>query len=154
MAVIFYIFLILGLHNENLPYLADENYNYEIKYSFKKRPAPDPNTYDVSNSLPDYSSTPLPYVEMIITCVFDDNMPFKYHVDDNKNGTIRRKKFKSNKEVIELDFGYADDIKDRTGPHKFEVIFIDEDKNPQSRIEIEFNEEGDMFINGEKRGKI
>jgi len=146
--------MFLGVNDEVLPYLGEENYKYEIKYSFKKKPVPDPNTYDVSNSIPDYDSSPLPYVEIIITCDFDTNRPYKYHIDDNKNGTIKRRKLKSNEEVIELDLGYASDIKDRTGPHKFEIIFLDDDKNPKSRIEISFNEEGDMFVNGEMRGKI
>lgn len=144
----------LNLNEVEVPYLEQEMYSYELTYSFKKRPAPDPNTYNVGGGTLKYDASPLPYLEAKITCSFDKNRPFKYQVQDNTNGTIKQKRLKDDKEVIELDFGFNDDIKDRVGPYQFTVLFLNDDKEPISRIVFEFTEDGDMLVNGEVRGKI
>ena len=72
-----------------------------------------------------------------------------------KNGreTLMSRKFDPNL-VIKLDLGFTDDIKDQVTPHHYLVTFLSKDKEPLSRIEIVFEEDGTYIVNGEKRGKI
>jgi hypothetical protein len=56
--------------------------------------------------------------------------------------------------IIKLEVGFTDDIKDQIKGYRHEIQFLSADKSIQSRILIEFDKEGNYFVNGEKRGRV
>jgi hypothetical protein len=56
--------------------------------------------------------------------------------------------------VLKLDVGFTDDIKDQIKGYKHEIQFLAADKTILNRILIEFDKDGNYFVNGEKRGRV
>jgi len=55
---------------------------------------------------------------------------------------------------VRIDIGFIADIKDKIIPNKYNVFFLNADKEVISQVIIFFDEDGYYFVNGEKRGKI
>jgi hypothetical protein len=74
-------------------------------------------------------------------------------VTENGGKNVFNKKFDPST-IIKLELGFTDDIKDRVGAYEYTVVFLDEDKDPVSRIVIYFEKDGTYLVNGQNRGKI
>lgn len=143
------------LQSGEVPFLNDENFEYELDYSFKARPAPERDKLDMhSGEIVLHDLTPLPYVKMTFKLLVRDDDYFRYRVVNDDGILLKSRKIKDDVTVLDIDMGYSDDIKDRVSTHIFQVLLTGKDKTIKSRIKVYFDEDGTMFINEIKRGKI
>ncbi|QSE96537.1 hypothetical protein [Fulvivirga lutea] len=138
-----------------IPYLSDERFNYELIYTFEKRPQPPQDQFDEDLNRSTYSPSPLPYVKIKLFLMLQESEGiFRYRVENNKGDILRNRKVKDLTEDFIIDMGFADDIKDRTGAHEFLIFLLDDDKKEVAKLIFFFSEKGNLFINGQERGKI
>ncbi|HNP19724.1 MAG TPA: hypothetical protein PKL31_14900 [Fulvivirga sp.] len=135
-----------------VPYLSLDSFEYVLDYSFKNKPIPEKNTVYLERE-PVHKLHPLPYVKMTFSIDGNKYNYFRYKIIDNFQNKVKSSKIKGLEE-INLDLGFAADIKDRITAYSYSIIFYDESKTPQSKIVINFSEDGDMFINENLLGKI
>ncbi len=136
----------------NVPFLSDDDFDFELDYQFKTKPS---NMKDVAFSERELTTTTdnLPYVKMKIMLKNTSEDHYRYKVIDNKSKTMLNRKIKGDDEFV-IDMGFSDDIKDRVHAHQFSVIIYNKNKDPLSKIVIEFGTNGDMLINQNLMGKI
>ena len=154
MIIALLISLIVVLQPADVPFLPADQFSYELDYSFKSKPAPSKDHVELGTYQTRHDATPLPYVKMTFEVILDVNDYAKYKLADNKSTSAKTKKIKSAKEIINLDLGYAEDIKERVQADTYYIYFIGHDKEVKHRIAIAFDKDGNMLINNEKRGKI
>jgi hypothetical protein len=77
----------------------------------------------------------------------------KLRITDNLGSVVLNKKIKQN-DVIVINMGFTDDMKDRVTAHEYTVRFLDDDKKELSRILITVSADGSFLVNNEKRGKF
>ncbi|MEQ8245670.1 hypothetical protein [Fulvivirga sp.] len=142
----------LNSQEANVPFLSPDDFDFELDYNFKTKPY---NVKDVAYSERELNNSTenLPYVKMKIILKNTSEDQFRYKVHTNKSDIILNRKIKGNDDFV-IDMGFADDIKDRVHAHQFSVIIYNKDKDPLSKIVIEFSVNGDMFINEKLMGKI
>jgi len=136
----------------NVPYLSSDDFDFELDYNFKTKPS---NMKDVAYSQKDLnpSTDNLPYVKMKILLKNTSSDHYRYKVITNKRETKVNRKVKGNDDFV-IEMGFSDDIKDRVHAHQFSVFIYNKNKDPLSKIVIEFSANGDMFINEKLMGKI
>lgn len=155
--IVFITCLSLNLHQDlEIPYLGEQYFSYELDYSFKKRQ--DISTSEKNNLITKRLNkgveSPLPYVKVIVILKDLESDIFRYKVSNNFNRSLSTKRIKELPTEVDIDMGFGEDIKDRTGPHQFILTLIDDNKNIDSRVVFEFDEEGNMMVNGVLSGKI
>lgn len=157
-----YCFLILSIFTfegivaqDSLPYENKENYKFELDYNFKSRPIESVNDVQVgySRKPAGSSSTLLPYVKVFLTF---NNLPkdrYKVKIVNNLGNRVYSKKLKPDQKVV-LDMGYANDIKDGIGPHRYDIYFENKEKEKLSKIVIDIDSDGHLKVNDQLYGKI
>lgn len=141
---------------ESVPLKATDEYTCKLNMSFKNKGS-DPNkVINLNETAAErdkrLSTTPLPYLKINLNLIKLQPDEFRLQVL-TEEGTFKNKKIAEG-EVVELDLGYTDDIKDGISPKQYRILLLSKDKKPVSRIDIRFEESGDFFVNGEKRGRI
>lgn len=143
-------------YQETIPFKAAEEYACKLNMSFKTRTADPTEVVNYSETVGErekrMSTTPLPYLKINLSLLKLQANEVRLKVL-TKEGVLKNKKITEG-EVVELDLGYTDDIKDGISPREYQIILLSKDKKPVSRIDILFEESGDFFVNGEKRGRI
>lgn len=141
---------------DSIPVKASETYACKLNMSFKTKSGDPTQVVNFSETVGEkekrMSTTPLPYLKINLHLLKLQPDEFRLQVL-TKEGVFKNKKI-SEGEVVELDLGYTDDIKDGISPREYQLLFLTKDKKPISRIDIRFEESGDFFVNGEKRGRI
>jgi hypothetical protein len=77
----------------------------------------------------------------------------KVRITDNLGKVVSTRKIKQ-EDIIFINMGFTDDMKDRVTAHEYSVHFLDDDKKELSRILITVLADGSFFVNNEKRGKF
>ena len=99
------------------------------------------------------NSSPLPYLilnlHMIRLTAQEKRMKA---VKGSRDSFINRKVKPGDQ--IKIEIGFVDDLKDRTIEFEYEIVFLSEKRDPQSRIHLFVDEDGTFKINGEVRGKF
>jgi hypothetical protein len=98
-------------------------------------------------------STPLPYLKLFVKIKRVEPEEIKLKVIRDDKNTMVSKKAEQNME-FKLELGFTDDIKDRVSGYKHVIQFLSAKKDVLSRIVIEFDKDGNYFVNGEKRGRV
>lgn len=141
---------------ETIPLKAAEEYACKLNLSFKSRNGEAGQVVNFTETVAErekrMSTTPLPYLKINLNLIKLQAEEIRLQVL-TKNGIFKNKKVTEG-EVVELDLGYTDDIKDGISPREYQILLLSKDKRPISRIDIRFEESGDFFVNGEKRGRI
>lgn len=143
---------------EDAPFKAKEDFEIKFDLSFKQRSHSDDNkTVHLNETRADHekrtSATPLPYLKLMVKVIRVSADEVKLKVIKDDANAVLSKKVESGME-FKLELGYTDDIKDRISGYKHVIQFLSSDKRILSRILIEFDDEGNYFVNGEKRGKV
>ena len=142
---------------EQIPYKPTEEFDLKLNFEFKDRGAgrnPDKIDMDVSHrEAQKNKSGLLPYLYINVKVLTQQANEVRVKVIENGNKTVLSKKFDA-ATVLKLDLGFTDDIKDRVGSYEYTVIFLNEDKDPVSRIVVYFEKDGTYMVNGQNRGKI
>jgi hypothetical protein len=152
------LFAFLGFIQEEVPFKAKEDFEIKFDLAFKQRShTTDNKTIHLNETHAEQekrtSSTPLPYLKLMVKIISVPSEEVKLKViKDNKNSILSKKTEAGMEFKIEL--GFTDDIKDKISGYKHEIQFLSSDKKVLSRILIEFDAEGNYFVNGEKRGKV
>lgn len=96
---------------------------------------------------------PTPYLVLSVSIdkVNDNETRLKVFQADEK--MVYSKKLKQEVK-FSLDAGYTDDLVDQLPGHLHVISFYDDKRNEVSRIVINFDKDGNYFVNGKQRGKI
>lgn len=151
------ITLILFSQDE-VPYKAKEDFEIKFELEFKQRIHTDAGrTVHLDESRSDYekrtSATVLPYLKLSVKILNVNASEAKLKVTMDDHELVYSKKVTAGME-FKLEPGFTDDVKDRVSGYKHVIQFYSSDKKVVSRIVIEFDEDGNYFVNGEKRGKV
>jgi hypothetical protein len=151
--ILVYIIFSLLLFQDQTRYKSNDEFELKLDLQFKKRPGPDMNKVDLEKRTLPTAGMNAPYLYIDLRVLKPVAEESRVKVLKNGRETLMSRKFDPNL-VIKLDLGFTDDIKDQVTPHHYLVTFLSKDKEPLSRIEIVFEEDGTYIVNGEKRGKI
>lgn len=150
------IALSLLLQNE-APFKPKEDFEIKFNLAFKQRNASDDKSVYMSETRAERDKrtniTPLPYLNLDVKILKAGPEEVKLKVIKDNNQSVFSKKVEAGME-FELELGFTDDIKDKISGFKHVIQFLSSDKKVLSLIVIEFDEEGNYMVNGEKRGKI
>lgn len=154
-------FVFIGLLffvQESIPYKSNEDFEIKFLMSFKQRPHEDEIKILRLNETTDEqakrtNTDPLPYLvlKVKILKVQPEEVRIRIIKDDKSTGI--NKKISGFMEFT-LDLGFTDDIKDKVNGYKHIIEFLSADKDRLSKIVIEFDDDGNYLVNGEKRGRI
>ncbi len=152
-----FVFTAFFVLQEAVPHKLSDEFEIKIDYKFEERPAVDRTkvVYDVATDKRDRKavSGPLPYLRLSITLLKLSNEEIKIKaVNTNEKVVFNRKATVG--EVINMDIGFIDDVKDREAPHEFIVLLYSKSKKPISRIHLLIMEDGTFMVNDQKRGKF
>lgn len=150
-------FWFISLQQGDTPFKPSDEFEIKMEMSFKQRPPEGVNTVHFTDSKKDEqrrtSTAPLPYLVLHIKILKINEGETKVKVVNEKNLLVLSKKVSEGLE-LNLDIGFTDDVKDGINGYRHEVQFVSSEKKAVSRIIIEFDKEGNYFVNGERRGKV
>ena len=151
-----FLFLFFIHVQEEAPFKPKEDFLIKFDLAFKQRPH-EPKPVHIEETRDEYekrtSSTPLPYLKLLVKIIEVQPEELKVRVIRDDKTNLLTKKTSQGME-FKLDLGYTDDIKDRILGYKHVIQFLSSKKEVLSQIVIEFDKEGNYFVNGEKRGKV
>jgi hypothetical protein len=135
-----------------------EEFAIKFELSVKQRPYSDPTGTvryaETSGEHEKRTSTDLlPYLKLNVKIITVHTNEIKLKVFKDDGSAVFSKKTENGME-FKLDLGFTDDIKDRVTGYKYVIQFYTQEKEEFSKIVIEFDVEGNYFVNGEKRGRI
>lgn len=151
------VIFVTFLSQSEPPFKAKEDFEIKFDLVFKQRTSNDPKTVHLNETRSEHekriSTTPLPYLSLQVKIIHvqPEEVKLKIIKDDFTSG--QTKKVLSGTE-FKLALGFTDDIKDRISGYRHVIQFLSADKKIVSIILIEFDEAGNYFVNGEKRGKV
>lgn len=153
MKLIAVVLVSLFIFQDPIPFKPTDEFELKLDLQFKPRPKADVNTIELDHRTLPTSGMKAPYLYINLRVLKPVAEEVRVKVLTGTADVLLARKFDP-KLVIKLDLGFTDDIKDRASPHQFVITFISKNKDPLSRIEIFFEEDGTYLVNGEKRGKI
>lgn len=151
------IILASFLSQQEVPYKAEEEFTIGLDLSFKQRPPASNYEYNFDETSREYKKRtmpgPTPYLVLSVSIdkVNDNETRLKVFQADEK--MVYSKKLKQEVKFT-LDAGYTDDLVDQLPGHLHVISFYDDKRNEVSRIVINFDKDGNYFVNGKQRGKI
>jgi hypothetical protein len=151
------LFLLLWQATE-VPFRAKDDYEVELKYNFKEKPARDPSTvvWEAHNAAGSASGDKhglLPYLIVNVKILNPKTEEVRFKCENNLGHSMFNKR--ADKDLsYDVDMGYIDDVKDRVTAHTFTVYALTDKKQALNRIELKVEEDGTFLVNGEKRGKF
>ena len=150
------VFVTLGLCflNQEVPFKPSDEFEMRLDYKFKERPQADKPAYEAPNSNnPSKAIGPLPYLrtDIILRSKKTDEIRLRVL---NANGMTVVNRMLSSNEVIKIDWGFTEDVKDRISSHQYTIQFLNSDKKPVSQIVLIMEEDGTLLVNNSKRGKL
>ena len=155
------IFLHLLLYviqdQQTIPTKPAEEYDLKIQYEFRQRPAPSVNQVQVDESRLErekrLDGSPLPYLILNLHVIKLGPQEMRMKAVRGTRESFINRKVKEG-DIVKMEIGFVDDLKDRTIDFEYEVVFLNDKKGPQSRIHVFVEEDGTFKINGEVRGKF
>lgn len=150
--VVFVLISPLLNSQDQIPFEDKLSYKFELDYNFKTKTTQQSNELE-PGKIRTVGSSLLPYVKVFLTLT---NMPadrYRVRIINDLGAKVLTKKIKHNMRII-VDMGYADDIKDGIGPHRYDIYFEDKSKNKLSKIVLDIDKEGNFLVNEQLYGKI
>jgi hypothetical protein len=142
---------------EEIPFKPTEEFEIKLNFEFKEREGTNVNKIEMDQTEKEYkrsrSSGPLPYLNMSLRAIKLTPDEVRVRIQQNGKNVALNKKIDTTT-ILKLDLGFTDDIKDRVSPHEYTVFFLNQDKQPLSKVIIFFEEDGTYLVNGQKRGKL
>jgi len=146
------------VYQDTIPFKPSEEFEIKLDFKFKDRPRADPNKVELDQSRKEFershsSGGQLPYLYLDFRVLKQQPREVRLRVLQNNNKVVHNKKVDIN-QVVKLELGFTDDIKDHVGPYEYVILLVDDDKNPISKVVIYFKTDGTYLVNGQMRGKI
>jgi hypothetical protein len=138
-----------------VPFRAKDDFQIELKYEFKQRPAQD-NTHvslDPNGADERKSGGPLPYLLVHVKILNHKEEEVRFRCEDNLGKSQFNKKAEKTL-TYTIDMGYVDDLKDRVTAHTYNLYAMTDSRKQLNRIELTVKEDGTFMVNGELRGKF
>src|SRR3990170_2876455 len=148
-AIIFSFFLF----QDETPLKPTAEFELKLDLQFKPRPQTDANKIELEKRSLPVSGMNAPYLYLNLRVLKPVPEEVRVKVFMNNKEILLSRKFDPSV-VIKMDLGFTDDIKDRATAHHYIITFLSKGKDPLSKIEIFFEEDGTYLVNGEKRGRI
>lgn len=149
------IFFVFNIQDE-VPFKSKDDFEIKFDLSFKQRVYNEKAVY-MDETRAEHAKrtnvTPLPFLKFFVKIKHLEKQEVKVKVIRDDKNTLFSKKAEDNME-FKLEAGFTDDIKDRIAGYKYVIQFLSPKKQVLSKIIIEFDKEGNYFVNGEKRGKV
>lgn len=147
---------ILFSQKDDIPYKAKEEFEIKLDLAFKQRTRPNDFktiVFDGNQSAKQPVEGLLPTLRLQVKILTAHENEVKLRVIKDDATIVYNKKVTPGMEFI-LDLGFTDDLKDHVEGYKHVIGFYSSEKKNVSKIVIEFDEEGNYFVNGEKLGKV
>ncbi len=145
------------ISQQEVPFKPKEEFSIELDYTFKQRPASATNTLEFKEGrqVTEKNNGPLPHLAFKLKFLKADADEIRMKAINDKGGIMVTRKIQLN-EVINIQMGFMDDIKDRIAPSTHEVFIytLSAKKTEIKKIHLEILEDGTFLVNGEKRGKF
>jgi len=156
--LLLYVFItFLSPQQPAIPYKPKEEYEAKLNYEFKKREGVNRYKVDYSETVEDRakssSAALLPYLVVNINVLQLPSGEVRAKVTDHEGKAVLNKKIAVG-DVVKIDMGFTDDLKDRVSSHEYTVVFLDSEKRPVNRIHLLVEESGTFMVNGEVKGKF
>lgn len=151
-------FLILLVFNvqEEIPFKPKDDFEIKFDLSFKQRVRDEKAVY-IQETKAEHDKriavAPLPFLKLLVKIKHLQPEEIKVKVIRDDENSVLSKKAEQDME-FKLEVGYTDDIKDQISGYKHVIQFLNSKKEVLSRIVIQFDREGNYFVNGEKRGRV
>lgn len=142
---------------QDIPYKSDSEFSIRLDLVFKPRPTANPSKVEFSETNSEYQKRtnpdPLPYMVLYVSIKDSNQNEQRMRIFRDGKSISGNRKFELMKE-IKLDVGYTDDAKDKISGFEHIIYFLTADKKEVSKIVITIAENGDYFVNGQKRGRV
>lgn len=151
-------FSLLLLFQDHPPFKATEDFEIKFVLSFKHRNSTEHTSVRVEETVEErqrrLNTNPLPYLNLVVRVlnIQPEEVRLKV-IKDDLYSVLNKKKIEEGMEFT-IEVGFTDDVKDKVAGYKHVVQFLSEDKKVISIILIEFDEDGNYMVNGERRGKV
>lgn len=146
------LYLILAvLLFTDVPYKPSGDFSFKLDFQFKSRPMDNKKIYEAEAQM--VNSSPLPFLKLNVEMIKLAPEEVKVKLSTNKDKLVFARKVTEGT-VVEIPFGFTDDVKDEITPNTYTLTLLDKDKNELSRIVFYIDKEGTFFVNGEKQGKF
>ena len=153
------LLLCLFIQADDVPLKPADEFEIKLDYKFKNRNATSDNNYKVdfeetiaererksSNSL-------LPYLMLNIKLLKLSDQETRVKAEA-VGGKILVSRKVSEGELIKMDLGFTDDLKDRINPHEYNLYLLSPDKKETTRIHLLVKEDGTFLVNDKVKGKF
>jgi hypothetical protein len=152
----FLLFFSFVIFQEDLPFKPKEEYDIKLNFEFRQRPSQSNtsvNFEERGKGADSKNAGPLPYIHVLVNVLQRRPDEARIKVVNNLESTLLSKKL-DKVTSFTLDLGFTDDLKDHVSAHEFTIYFLSAEKLAVRKIVISFDEDGNYFVNGEKRGKV
>jgi hypothetical protein len=147
------LFLLGWLFLQDVPLKPVEQVELKLEYTVQQRQAPPVTQVNLDRSKKQPATGLLPHVVVILKFLVLTDTEKRIRIVSNDDDQVLQRKIKSG-DLLKLELGFTDDMKDRVTAHQYTLLFLDDSKNPQSKIILEVGEDGLFTVNGVTRGKF
>jgi hypothetical protein len=148
-----FFLLISFLWQETVPLKASNEFELKINYKFEERPPVDGTKVVYDADQKKKGTGPLPYLRLELTLLKLSLDEIKVKVINSDDKVMFSHKATEGN-VIKIDIGFIDDVKDRLAPYEFIAFLYSDTKKTTSQIRLFIMEDGTFMVNDEKRGKF
>lgn len=155
-----YLLIFLLFIQEEVPLKPNEEFEIKLDYKFKQRNNSVDANYkvDFSESKADYdrrtSTNVLPYLSLNIKMLKLSEEEIRIKGVALPNGKTLFSKKVVVGEIVKMELGFTDDLKDHVTPHEYNILLLSSDKKEISRIHLMVKDDGTFLINEQVRGKF
>ena len=149
-----YLLLFILLFQDSPTVKPTKEFEVKTDYQLKKKPTEEPIkiVFEKTEVKRNSNTDLLPFLSINLKVKKWEASVTHVKAVDSQNKTIAKTKA-GDEEIFRFDIGYVDDIKDKITSGKFTVLFLAKKKSVE-QIQLLIDEEGNFFVNGEKRGKF
>lgn len=150
--VLIFFGVIPAFSQDAIPFRDAKTYEFKLNYDFKAKPPASHNEIsfvEQGNTSPEY----LPYVKVNIKMLSLADQDYRVRVVDGHGQQRLNKKAREDMDV-DINMGFAEDLKEDIVPNIYHVYFINKEKEILSKISVKVTSEGDLLLNGQQYGKL
>lgn len=138
-----------------VPFKPSGEFTVKVDYQFKARPPRDNATVSFTKDETAASGdvAMLPFLKVNVTIDSLRQGETRVKVSNNKTSSGATKKIRVGS-VIPIEIGFTDDAKDGVTASEYTLTFLNAAKDEVNKILIKIDQDGNFFINDEKRGKF
>lgn len=154
LTVLFSLTSIRALAQQTEPYKPDAEFEFKFDYSFKERMLQEKSDYEAFDPNKKQISTgPLPYLKTELKLLKLNTDEVRVKIINHKGTTVVNRKVSTN-QVLKIDWGFSDDVKDQIVSDSYTIFLMNDDKQILSRITLNADTDGTFFVNGQKKGRL